>query len=103
MTARSSRTWRRRSCRAGPNQLWVSDITYVALPTRFVYVAVILDAWSRLIVGYAIGRSIDARLTLAALKAAIDRRSHRQAAFIIPIAARNMLPRSTGSFLPIKV
>lgn len=59
---------------AGPNQLWVSDITYIALPTRFVYVAVLLDAWSRLIVGYAIGRSIDARLTLAALRAAINRR-----------------------------
>ncbi|MFU0507945.1 IS3 family transposase [Pseudaminobacter sp. NGMCC 1.201702] len=58
----------------GPNQLWVSDITYVALPTRFVYVAVLLDAWSRLIVGYAIGRSIDARLTVAALRTAIDRR-----------------------------
>jgi putative transposase len=59
---------------AGPNQLWVSDITYVALPARFIYVAVILDAWSRLIVGYAIGRSIDARLTMAALKVAIERR-----------------------------
>ncbi|MDP9635093.1 UNVERIFIED_ORG: putative transposase [Ensifer adhaerens] len=58
----------------GPNQLWVSDITYVALPTRFIYVAVILDAWSRLIVGYAVNRSIDARLTVAALKAAIERR-----------------------------
>jgi putative transposase len=58
----------------GPNQLWVSDITYVALPCHFIYVAVILDAWSRLIVGYAIGRSIDARLTVAALKAAIERR-----------------------------
>ncbi|RWP46908.1 MAG: hypothetical protein EOR05_20095 [Mesorhizobium sp.] len=46
----------------------------MALPTRFVYVAVILDAWSRMIVGYAIGRSIDARLTMAALKAAIERR-----------------------------
>ena len=51
---------------AGPNQLWVSDITYVALPARFIYVAVILDAWSRLIVGYAIGRSIDARLPIKA-------------------------------------
>lgn len=59
----------------GPNQLWVSDITYVALPTRFVYVAVILDAWSRMIVGYAISRSIDARLTVAALRAAIERRA----------------------------
>jgi len=58
----------------GPNQLWVSDITYVAVTTGFVYVAVILDAWSRRVVGYAIGRSIDVRLTLAALKAAIERR-----------------------------
>lgn len=58
----------------GPNQLWVADITYVALPTRFIYVAIILDAWSRLIVGYAIGRSIDARLTLAALRTAFERR-----------------------------
>jgi putative transposase len=59
---------------SSPNQLWVCDITYVAIPGRFVYMAVILDAWSRLIIGYAIGRSIDARLTMAALKAAIDRR-----------------------------
>jgi putative transposase len=59
---------------SGPNQLWVSDITYVALPTRFVYVGVILDVWSRLIVGYAMGRSIDVRLTVAALNVAIDRR-----------------------------
>jgi putative transposase len=58
----------------GPNQLWVGDITYVALPDRFVYVAVILDAWSRRIVGYAIGRFIDARLTLAALNTAIEHR-----------------------------
>jgi putative transposase len=58
----------------GPNQLWVADITYIALPSRFAYVAIILDAWSRLIVGYAIGRSIDARLTVAALKAAVARR-----------------------------
>ena len=58
----------------GPNQLWVADITYVAVTTGFVYVAVILDAWSRKVVGYAIGRSIDVRLTLAALRAAIERR-----------------------------
>jgi putative transposase len=58
----------------GPDQLWVADITYVAILTSFVYVAVILDAWSRRVVGYAISRSIDARLTVAALKAAIARR-----------------------------
>jgi len=52
----------------GPNQLWVADITYVAITTSFVYVAVTLDAWSRRVVGYAISRSIDARLAAAALK-----------------------------------
>jgi putative transposase len=59
----------------GPNQLWVADITYVALAAGFVYVAVILDAWSRRVVGYAISRSIDARLTMGALRAAIARRN----------------------------
>ena len=58
----------------GPNQLWVADITYVAIPAGFVYVAVILDAWSRKVVGYAIARSIDVRLTLAALQSAIEKR-----------------------------
>jgi len=58
----------------GPNQLWVADITYVAITTSFVYLAVILDAWSRRVVGYAISRSIDARVAAAALKAAINTR-----------------------------
>jgi putative transposase len=58
----------------GPNQLWVADITYVAIATGFVYLAAILDAWSRRVVGYAISRSIDARLVVAALKAAVNAR-----------------------------
>jgi putative transposase len=57
-----------------PDQLWVADLTYVAIVGGFAYVAVILDAWSRRVVGYAIGRSIDARLTLAALRAALEAR-----------------------------
>ena len=59
----------------GPNQLWVADITYVSIVTGFVYLAAILDAWSRRVVGYAISRSIDARLAIAALKAAISTRN----------------------------
>jgi putative transposase len=59
---------------AGPNQLWVADMTYIAIAVGFVYLAAILDAWSRRVVGYAIGRRIDARLTLAALRAAIASR-----------------------------
>ena len=55
----------------GPNQVWVADITYIAIAIGFVYMAAILDAWSRRVVGYAISRSIDARLAVAALKAAI--------------------------------
>jgi putative transposase len=63
----------------GSNQLWVSEITYVALADGFVYVAVILDASSRAVVCYAISRSIDARLTVAALRKPITTPSARTA------------------------
>ena len=46
----------------GPNELWVADLTYTAIIGGFVYLAAIMDAWSRRIVGYALGRRIDARL-----------------------------------------
>ena len=59
----------------GPNQLWVADLTYIAILGGFVYLAAIMDAWSRRIVGYALGRRIDARLTLAALATAIEHRN----------------------------
>lgn len=59
----------------GPNQLWVADLTYVAIPAGFVYLAAILDAWSRKVVGYAISRSMDARIAVAALKAAMRNRN----------------------------
>jgi putative transposase len=55
-------------------QLWVADITYSAIATGFVYLAALLDAWSRRVVGYAIGKRIDARLALAALRAAVAAR-----------------------------
>ena len=55
----------------GADQLWVASIAYVAVAAGFVYVAVILDAWSRRVAGHAISRSIDVRLTLAAPNAAI--------------------------------
>jgi putative transposase len=57
-----------------PNQVWVADLTYVAIPGGFVYLAAIVDAWSRKVVGYAISRSMDARIAVAALKAAIKGR-----------------------------
>jgi putative transposase len=53
----------------------IPGVTDIAIATSFVYLAAILDAWSRRMVGYAIGRRIDARLALAALKAAITSRA----------------------------
>ena len=48
---------RSRDCEIdGPNQLWVADLTYIAILGGFVYLAAIMDAWSRRITGYAIGR-----------------------------------------------
>jgi putative transposase len=58
----------------GPNQLWVADITCSTIETGFVYLAAILDAWSRRVVGCAISRSIDARLAIVALKSVIRER-----------------------------
>jgi putative transposase len=58
----------------GPNQLWVADITYVPTWTRFVYVAVVLDAWSRRVVGWAFAMHLRVELVLAALEMAVRRR-----------------------------
>jgi len=58
----------------GPNQLWVADITYVRLQRQFVYLAVILDAYSRKVVGWALDDSLQVRLTLRALEKALAER-----------------------------
>jgi transposase InsO family protein len=58
-----------------PDQVWVADITYVALLTEFVYLAVIMDVFTRCIRGWHLGRSLDQELTLCALRhALIDHR-----------------------------
>jgi putative transposase len=59
---------------ARPKELWVADITYITIAMGFVYLAAILDAWPRRVVGYAISRRIGARPALAALRAAIASR-----------------------------
>lgn len=58
----------------GPNQLWVADITYIYLNTEFVYLAVLLDIFSRKVVGWALGRDLTSNLTMAALKQALAER-----------------------------
>ena len=60
---------------AGVDQVRVADITYIRLLHDFVYLAVILDAYSRRVVGWALSRHIDATLTCAALEAAIAERN----------------------------
>ncbi|PYX50401.1 MAG: IS3 family transposase [Acidobacteria bacterium] len=55
----------------GPNQLWIADITYIRLKAEFVYLAVVLDAFSRKVVGWSLDRSLQARLPTSALEKAI--------------------------------
>jgi len=58
----------------GINQLWVADITYIRLRAEFVYLAVLLDAYSRKVVGWALDRTLAARLPIAALAHALAER-----------------------------
>lgn len=57
-----------------PDQAWVADITYIRLPTTFVYLACVLDAWSRRCVGWQVSSAMDTTLTLAALDRALTTR-----------------------------
>jgi putative transposase len=59
---------------AALDQVWVADLTYIRLHYGFCYLAAVLDACSRKVIGYALARTVDARLTLAALRAALERR-----------------------------
>jgi putative transposase len=59
---------------SGINQLWVADITYIRLREQFLYLAVVLDAYSRRVVGWALGESMEASLVVAALRKAIAER-----------------------------
>ena len=56
------------------NQLWIADITYIRLRTEFVYLAVVLDAFSRRVIGWALGRTLEAELALTALRMALVER-----------------------------
>ena len=59
---------------AAINQLWRADITYIRLRTEFVYLAVVLDAFSRRVIGWALGRTLEAGLAVAALRMALRER-----------------------------
>ena len=56
------------------NQLWVADITYIRLHTEFIYLAVVLDVFSRRVIGWALGRTLEAELAVSALRMAVTKR-----------------------------
>ena len=56
----------------GINQLWVADITYIRLELEFVYLAVVIDAFSRRVIGWALDRTVEDDLTLTALRMALE-------------------------------
>jgi len=64
----------RRFRATGPNQLWVADMTYVPTCMGFLYLAVVVDVWSRRVVGWAMGERMTADLVLAALNMGLEQR-----------------------------
>ena len=70
------------------DQLWRADITYIRLREEFVYLAVVLDAYSRRVIGWALDRTLEDELAMAALRMAF-RRALRRGWCIIPTVACN--------------
>jgi transposase InsO family protein len=59
----------------GLNQLWVADITFIRLRNEFIYLAVVLDAYSRRVIGWDLARTLQAELAVRALEMALSQRS----------------------------
>ena len=79
---------------SGLDQLWVADITYIRLVWEFVYLAVILDAYSRRVVGWALEDTLEGKLTIAALRMALDQR--RPAAGLVHHSDRGVQYAANG-------
>ena len=77
------------------NQLWVADITYIRLGTEFVYLAVVLDAFSRRVVGWALDRTLEATLVMTALRRLCRSAGRRPAWCIIRTGACSTLAVAT--------
>jgi transposase InsO family protein len=79
----------------GVDQLWRADITYIRLREEFVFLAVILDAFSRRVIGWVLDRNMEDELTLTALRMALSRRS------IQPFDRQKSLPHSSMIAWPV--
>ena len=82
-----------------PGKLWCADITYIRILTGFVYLAVIIDAFSRKIVGYAILQTLASKLPLEALKMAIKGRNTGNLIQRAPIREFSTAPMSMWTYL----
>ena len=83
---------------AGPNQLWVADITYVPTMAGFLYLAVVLDVWSRRVVGWAMANHLRAELVLDALNMALGQRRPREVIHHSDQGSQLDLLRKSGEF-----
>jgi putative transposase len=82
----------------GIDQLWVADITFIRLAEEFLYLAVVLDAFSRRVLGWALDQRLDAGLAVAALRQAIDLRQPAPGLWsITPTAACSTPPTPTST------
>ena len=81
----------------GVNQIWVSDITYIATLEGWLYLAVILDLFSRKVVGWKLGESLEAELVVIALQNALSMRTRIGGSISIPIAEASTAARPCAS------
>jgi len=81
----------------GPNQKWAGDISYIWTREGWLYLAVILDLYSRRVIGWAVSNRMKRDLVIRALEMARPYASHPKAAFITQIEARNTVQMTTKS------
>ena len=83
---------------SGLGQLWVTDITYIRLRWEFVYLAVILDAHSRRVVGWALEDTLEGKLTIAGCGWRCSGGGQQRSWCITPAAASSMPPTATSTY-----
>ncbi len=79
----------------GPNQLWIADMTYVRLKAEFVYLAVVLDAFSRKVVGWSVDRTLQSKLPIMRYKGRLRIDNRLLGSFTIPTEVCNTLAKVT--------